>query len=67
MQNETVTMERDNHEEIATLAYAIWMQRGCPVGSPEEDWFRAVREFKKRGGLPNALRELMDAPPKPGS
>ena len=30
-----------SHEAIARLAYAIWEQRGCPHGSPEEDWFRA--------------------------
>ena len=30
-------------EKIALLAYAYWEQRGCPVGSPEEDWFRAER------------------------
>jgi hypothetical protein len=32
-------------ENIALLAYTYWMQRGCPVGSPEEDWFRAEREI----------------------
>ena len=31
--------------EIAVLAYKLWMDRGCPVGSPEEDWFRAEREL----------------------
>jgi hypothetical protein len=28
-------------EKIALLAYAYWEQRGCPIGSPEEDWSRA--------------------------
>jgi cytochrome c len=32
-------------EMTALLAYAYWMQRGCPFGSPEEDWFRAEREM----------------------
>ena len=27
--------------DIATLAYRLWQERGCPIGSPEEDWFRA--------------------------
>jgi Protein of unknown function (DUF2934) len=31
--------------EIAVLAYKLWMDRGCPVGSPDEDWFRAEREL----------------------
>ena len=28
-------------EDIARLAYVLWEQRGCPEGSPEEDWLRA--------------------------
>ena len=32
-------------EKIALLAYTYWVQRGCPGGSPEEDWFRAEREL----------------------
>jgi hypothetical protein len=32
-------------EKIAVLAYTHWMQRGCPGGSPEEDWFRAEQEI----------------------
>ncbi|MGJ5818837.1 DUF2934 domain-containing protein [Paludibaculum fermentans] len=30
-----------NYEEIAALAYQLWNSRGCPIGSPEEDWSRA--------------------------
>jgi hypothetical protein len=32
---------RPSHEAIAQLAYAIWEQRGRPIGSPEQDWVRA--------------------------
>jgi len=28
-------------EEIAALAYSLWQARGCPEGSPEDDWFNA--------------------------
>ena len=28
-------------QQIADMAYFIWLDRGCPVGNPEEDWFRA--------------------------
>jgi hypothetical protein len=28
-------------EDIANLAYALWQERGCPDGSPEEDWYDA--------------------------
>ena len=34
------------HEEIAALAYDLWERRGCPIGSPEEDWIRAEQELK---------------------
>ncbi|MGD0620392.1 MAG: DUF2934 domain-containing protein [Bryobacteraceae bacterium] len=27
--------------DIAALAYHLWQDRGCPMGSPEEDWYRA--------------------------
>ena len=27
--------------EIAALAYRLWQENGCPVGSDREDWFRA--------------------------
>ena len=36
--------EAPTHEEIATLAYHYWETRGRPIGSPEEDWFRAEQD-----------------------
>jgi len=35
------------HERISGLAYFYWEQRGCPDGSPDEDWFRAEREIRE--------------------
>ena len=35
------------HEQIARLAYFHWQARGCPLGSPEEDWFEAEAELRK--------------------
>jgi hypothetical protein len=32
--------------EIAALAYQLWEERGCPIGTPEEDWLRAEEELK---------------------
>ncbi len=26
---------------VAALAYRFWLERGCPFGSDQEDWFRA--------------------------
>jgi Protein of unknown function (DUF2934) len=38
------------HDEIAALAHKLWEARGCPQGSPEEDWFHAARELRARAG-----------------
>ncbi|SRR5579864_268173 len=37
------------HEDIAILAHALWEARGCPEGSPEEDWFHAAQQLRARG------------------
>ena len=34
--------------EIEERAYQSWIERGCPMGSPEEDWYRAERELISR-------------------
>jgi DUF2934 family protein len=34
------------HDDIAVLAYELWQDRGCPNGSPEEDWFHAAEELR---------------------
>lgn len=36
------------HEEIARLAYSYWEARGCPEGSPQEDWFGAEQELQRQ-------------------
>ena len=33
-------------DSIPALARALWRARGCPEGSPQEDWFRAERALK---------------------
>jgi hypothetical protein len=37
--------EPQNREQIAALAYALWQARGCPDGTPDEDWFQAEQEI----------------------
>jgi len=37
-----------NEDEVAALAYKLWQERGCPIGSDQEDWFRAEDELKNR-------------------
>ena len=36
------------HKEIADLAQDLWRARGCPKGSPQEDWFQAVEQLRTR-------------------
>ena len=45
---EIVVLDPANHDDIAALAYRLWHQRGCPIGSDQEDWFRAEQELKNR-------------------
>jgi hypothetical protein len=45
---EIVTPDPANHDDIAILAYRLWQQRGCPIGSDQEDWFRAEQGIKNR-------------------
>ena len=35
-----------NYDKVAALAYELWLDRGCPIGSPEVDWSRAEEELK---------------------
>ena len=56
--------EHMEHQEvdqstIEQVAYDFWLQRGCPMGSPEEDWFRA--EQKSRSEAPDQKGPGVDA------
>ncbi len=35
-------------EQVARLAYRYWEERGKPLGTPEEDWFRAEQDLRGR-------------------
>ena len=48
----TVEPELDH---VAELAYTLWESRGCPIGSPEEDWFKAEQELASTAGSANNL------------
>jgi hypothetical protein len=30
------------HDRIAALAHSLWHARGCPQGSPHQDWLHAL-------------------------
>ncbi len=35
-----------SNREIASRAYELWLERGCPDGSAEEDWHQAEQEVE---------------------
>jgi hypothetical protein len=35
-------------DDIAALAHELWCARGCPDGSPEQDWFQSLEELRSR-------------------
>jgi Protein of unknown function (DUF2934) len=50
-------MEQIDLIEVRRRAYLFWEERGCPDGSPDEDWFRAekyVRDDLARRDEPGA-------------
>jgi hypothetical protein len=36
-----------NQAKVASLAYALWVERGCPEGSPDVDWLEAEEELRE--------------------
>ena len=52
-----------DHEVVEAMAYQLWLQRGCPVGSEQEDWYRAESELKataERTSGPHSRQRLGD-------
>jgi len=41
-----VHAQEAGEEDIPALAYKLWQARGCPEGSSQEDWFRAIEELQ---------------------
>jgi hypothetical protein len=35
-----------SEDDIAILAHQLWIERGCPLGSDQDDWFNAERQLK---------------------
>ena len=45
-------------EEIQRRAHALWIERGCPHGSAEIDWFLAEEELlNELGNTPTEIEE----------
>src|ERR1039458_9535521 len=50
--------------EIATVAYQLWIDKGCPVGSDQEEWLQA--EAMLKNGLVAKCEDLSRPPSLPG-
>ena len=44
-------------EQIAALAYSLWQSRGCPEGTPDEDWFNAEGMLRVKAGAGSLSQE----------
>jgi hypothetical protein len=44
-----LTDDAPGPHEISELAYELWVERGYPMGSPDEDWFRAEQQLLHTG------------------
>jgi hypothetical protein len=38
-------------QQIADLAYYLWLDRGCPAGTSEADWFKAESELRTKAAV----------------
>ena len=50
---------------VAELAYRLWEERGCPEGSPGEDWYKAefIIDHEQDGKGENG--KSLEIPPGP--
>ena len=48
--------------EIAALAHELWQARGCPEGSPQQDWFDAAQQLRSRAEKPAKGIPVSDVP-----
>lgn len=45
-------------EEIKRRAHELWIERGCPHGSADEDWHRAEQELRAKHGSQRVSDQL---------
>ena len=38
-----------SHEQVALRAYTKWLERGCPSGDSDADWYQALSELQIEG------------------
>jgi Protein of unknown function (DUF2934) len=68
LRKKTTKQNQTCHEHISELAYRLWEARGCPIGSPDVDWFLAERltdEYRLDSPFDEFIREVTDALNRP--
>jgi hypothetical protein len=61
----SIQIVNPTENEIATLAYHLWLDSGCPIASDQEHWFRA--EAMLKDALPPECEGLSSRPSIPCS
>ena len=51
---------RPSHEDVARIAYFLWIERGRPDGSPEEDWHRAENQLSAHSETREVPEEMTE-------
>jgi hypothetical protein len=61
----TIELDADDRgpsdAEVSARAYQCWHERGCPHGTPEEDWRRAKEELRLERARARAPRTVRSA------
>ena len=64
---QSLQIESEQHDRIQLAAYYLWQQRGCPLGTPELDWFRAEEQSRLQMEPPSNRPVLVSAAETIGS
>jgi Protein of unknown function (DUF2934) len=63
-----MSSEQSKQESVRLLAYRFWVERGCPIGSPEVDWERAEQAVSEsRQPATEQPRQGAQPPQGPGA
>jgi hypothetical protein len=63
LQKSPAAIVSPTESEIATVAYQLWLENGCPLESDQEDWFRA--EAMLKNALVTTFEDLSRRPSIP--
>ncbi|MBV9764272.1 MAG: DUF2934 domain-containing protein [Acidobacteriaceae bacterium] len=63
---ETLNVQQEK-QEIRLLAYQLWIERGCPVGTPEVDWFEAEEKLAAKTRADSQTSTILNAAKVVGS